>query len=108
VGLIIFGCILILTGIVIPFLYYTYTYNRLTGQVISYEFPLLPYGVLVAILGAVVIVIGLIIKNEPTTSAVPPHVATPTSSTLKKYCRFCGAENNSDAIFCEKCGKQIG
>jgi deoxycytidylate deaminase len=29
-------------------------------------------------------------------------------STFKKYCPFCGAENNNLVIFCEKCGKQIG
>jgi len=31
-----------------------------------------------------------------------------THSTFKKYCQFCGAENNNLAIFCEKCGKKIG
>ena len=25
----------------------------------------------------------------------------------KFYCRYCGAENESDAVFCEKCGKQL-
>jgi ribosomal protein L40E len=23
------------------------------------------------------------------------------------YCRYCGAENKTDAVFCEKCGKQL-
>jgi uncharacterized membrane protein YvbJ len=23
------------------------------------------------------------------------------------YCRYCGKENKSDAVFCEKCGKQL-
>jgi hypothetical protein len=30
-----------------------------------------------------------------------------TSLTEKKYCRYCGIENKSDAVFCEKCGKKI-
>jgi hypothetical protein len=33
--------------------------------------------------------------------------AKPSISTEKKYCRYCGTENNKDAIFCEKCGKRI-
>jgi len=24
------------------------------------------------------------------------------------FCRYCGAENKDDAVFCEKCGKKIG
>jgi ribosomal protein L40E len=24
-----------------------------------------------------------------------------------KYCRYCGMENKIDAVYCEKCGKQI-
>lgn len=28
-------------------------------------------------------------------------------STEKKFCRYCGTENKSDAVFCEKCGKKI-
>ncbi len=31
----------------------------------------------------------------------------PPPSMPQRYCRFCGAENKSDAIFCERCGKQI-
>jgi len=27
--------------------------------------------------------------------------------TEGKYCRYCGSENKVDAIFCEKCGKNI-
>jgi len=25
----------------------------------------------------------------------------------KKYCRYCSAKNENDAVFCEKCGKKI-
>jgi len=27
--------------------------------------------------------------------------------TAPKFCRYCGTANNTDAVFCEKCGKQI-
>jgi ribosomal protein L40E len=29
------------------------------------------------------------------------------ANEAKFYCRYCGAENKSDAAFCEKCGKQL-
>jgi rRNA maturation endonuclease Nob1 len=32
---------------------------------------------------------------------------TKVDTEPKFYCRYCGAENPSDAVFCEKCGKQI-
>jgi ribosomal protein L40E len=25
----------------------------------------------------------------------------------KFYCRYCGRENEADAVFCEKCGKKL-
>jgi len=28
-------------------------------------------------------------------------------SENKFFCRYCGAENQGDAVFCEKCGKKI-
>lgn len=34
--------------------------------------------------------------------------ATPTVSVEKKFCRYCGAENKGDAVFCGRCGKKIG
>ena len=30
-----------------------------------------------------------------------------TDFQLKFYCRYCGAENKNDAVFCERCGKQL-
>ena len=59
-----FGVFLIIAGIIIPFLHDTYTHNLLSGGLFP-DFPVLAFGVAVAILGAVVIVIGLVIKNEP-------------------------------------------
>jgi ribosomal protein L40E len=43
-------------------------------------------------------------KLEP---VPPPPVAVATSEG-KKFCRYCGAENKTDADFYEKCGKKIG
>ena len=45
----------------------------------------------------------------------PPFVFPPIISATKvkdaqkekKFCRFCGAENKTDATFCEKCGSRI-
>jgi len=44
----------------------------------------------------------------PSTLPVPPPpepVATPEE---KRFCRYCGAEQKSDAVFCEKCGRKVG
>jgi ribosomal protein L40E len=109
IALIIFGVVLILVGIIIPFLYFTYSRNIFTGQVLSYDFPLLPYGVAVGLLGVIVVVIGFVIRDEPPKSVAPvPYVPPAPSLVPKKYCRFCGSENKNDAVFCEKCGRQIG
>lgn len=39
---------------------------------------------------------------------VPPPPMPVATSEEKKFCRYCGAENKTDAVFCEKCGKNIG
>lgn len=64
-GLIILGSLLIGVGVIIPSLYYSAYYNLLTGQVVSYEFPLLFYGVAAAILGVIVVAIGIVMKDTP-------------------------------------------
>jgi len=45
----------------------------------------------------------------PTTTPAPAPAPAPTVSVPveKKYCRYCGTENRTDAAFCEKCGKRI-
>jgi len=63
--LIILGSLLIGVGVIIPSLYYSAYYNLLTGQLMSYEFPLLLYGVAVAILGVIVVIIGIVTKDVP-------------------------------------------
>jgi hypothetical protein len=34
-------------------------------------------------------------------------LTSPKSQKESFFCRYCGAENESDAIFCEICGRQI-
>jgi ribosomal protein L40E len=45
------------------------------------------------------------IKNR---SEVTVTSKTPEASSLSKtFCRYCGVENETDAVFCKKCGKKI-
>ena len=44
--------------------------------------------------------------------AIYLHAMGPSETLLAeppeiKFCRYCGTENTSDALFCEKCGKKI-
>lgn len=42
--------------------------------------------------------------SEPTLSPQPAPIA---KSDVEKFCRYCGTEQKSDAVFCEKCGKHL-
>jgi hypothetical protein len=78
-------------------------------------------GALVAFIGVVASIIGLAMQHRElaasplyipsevpnTTPPSPPSFEFRVSSSSKKYCRYCGSENKTDAIFCEKCGKII-
>jgi len=44
----------------------------------------------------------------PVSAPVPLSTVPTVISEGKKFCRYCGAENKTDADFCEKCGKKIG
>jgi len=54
-------------------------------------------------------------KTSETIAPVPPstrvethnETARPPGAKGKRFCRYCGAENKTDATFCEKCGKDI-
>lgn len=46
-------------------------------------------------------------KIVQATKPTVPYSPQFTQSVPRKYCRFCGAENKADAVFCEKCGKQM-
>ena len=47
--------------------------------------------------------IGYAIYNYP----APPPETLLTEPPEMRFCRYCGAENRNDALFCEKCGKRI-
>jgi hypothetical protein len=68
-GLIVLGSLLIVAGAIIPFMYFSAHYSLQTGQVVSYDFPLLPYGATVGILGVIVLVIGLTVRDETTSAS---------------------------------------
>lgn len=34
-----------------------------------------------------------------------PPSSNPSAPSEKRYCRYCGAEGKTDAVYCEKCGK---
>ncbi|HMF33784.1 MAG TPA: hypothetical protein VKK79_20330 [Candidatus Lokiarchaeia archaeon] len=40
-------------------------------------------------------------------TSVPTSIPGPLDAS-KKYCSYCGNIINKDAVFCEKCGKQVG
>lgn len=42
----------------------------------------------------------------PSAKPLEPAVPVPVSAE-KMYCRYCGTENKTDAVFCVKCGKKI-
>jgi uncharacterized paraquat-inducible protein A len=46
---------------------------------------------------------------QPIPVPLPPPSSPVSGAILEKiFCRYCGAENATDAVFCEKCGKKIG
>jgi len=67
-------------------------------------------GVILLLIAWILAAIGFFSIKTPTTqspAATPPPSPTVPVSVEKKYCRYCGTGNKSDAIFCEKCGKKI-
>lgn len=82
---------------------------------------------LILLIGAIIPIIGEVLKfiawilaavgffsiKTPATQVSvaapsPPSAPTMAVSEEKKYCQYCGTENKVEAIFCQKCGKQIG
>ena len=44
----------------------------------------------------------------PATPIQQPKSQQPQVESKKMFCRYCGAENEYDAVFCQKCGRKIG
>jgi hypothetical protein len=66
-----------------------------------------------AVLISVMVVLGFFFSRskqspKPLNSTVTPPPPIPMAIFGdKKFCRYCGTENKTDTVFCEKCGKKI-
>jgi len=102
----IIGIVLVLAGIVTPFLYWEEQRSWLTGALISISFPLLPYGFVMALVGILLIVMGIVIKEEmPTREPIPIPPAPPL---ITRICPQCGRVLAEDMKYCPNCGKALG
>jgi uncharacterized membrane protein/ribosomal protein L40E len=45
--------------------------------------------------------------KTPASATSPIQQTATINLTAKKYCTYCGAENEADAIYCRNCGKQL-
>jgi uncharacterized protein (DUF983 family) len=52
----------------------------------------------------ILVIAGGVVSTKVTVST---QSQVPTASVGKKYCQYCGAKNESGAVFCERCGKKI-
>lgn len=58
---------------------------------------------------------GKVPSPPPTPVPIPPtqpSLSVPPTEPVaiaeeKRFCRYCGAEQKSDAVFCEKCGRKV-
>jgi uncharacterized membrane protein len=128
------GIVLLIIGIVVMYvfsllgaLFYRKSLNILSEKSTEKMFEtaglLLLIGAIIPIIGEILKAIAWILAaagffsiKTPTTQlpvAVSPSAPMPPPSppvpvsVEKKYCRYCGTENSTDAVFCEKCGKKI-
>jgi hypothetical protein len=88
--------------------------NPVTVWIVFFGFLILGIsGIIILIAGTMSVIVSVgafrTLTVPPRPSARVPVIeqAPPSPSMPQKYCSFCGAENKSDAIFCERCGKQI-
>jgi len=94
-GLIILGVLLLMASPIVA-LYYRIEYYDIFGNLVRIEYPLLPYGFVLAIVAIIVLVLGLVI---------PKKVETPPTTRL---CPQCGRMLTEEARFCPYCGKELG
>lgn len=83
--------------------HYEYTASYYTGQYLVF------FGILLAgmgLIGAIAVWIGQYLNNRKKASYLPPPPPL-ISAPVQKYCRYCGTENKNDAVYREKCGRQI-
>lgn len=100
----VFGIILILAGILGGLAVRRWS----SGSV---DYPALPWGLLIAFIGLIMLVVGHSIKfNYQLADASPkPQLMSPArdESPQKCYCWNCGAENRADQTYCTKCGRRL-
>ena len=92
------GIVLIVVGVIIPFLYFKEYRNWLTGEVTGYDFPLLPYGFALVIIGIFLIVWSVLIKEETCLPKPPPPPAR---------CPYCRQVLPEGVKYCPYCGKAL-
>jgi hypothetical protein len=105
------GLILLTAGIlVLGFGLYFFFYSEYTW-IWGTTYPYRAVGLGGIIFGFLLLAAGIndMVKAQPSLSAptLPSPVPVATSGQ-KRFCRYCGAENKIDAVYCEKCGKKIG
>lgn len=66
-------------------------------------------GTLIFYVGWIFAAIGFFsLKARTPQTYLPPSQHIPVQSTAqKKYCSYCGAENNIEAVFCSQCGNKL-
>lgn len=76
---------------------------------IGYVLTIILVGSLVVWIGWILVAAGFFSLKKTATSTHASLLSPPSASTVaqKKYCSYCGAENNYDAKFCVKCGKPL-
>jgi ribosomal protein L40E len=106
--------VFLLIGALITYFFPQY-YN-----ILGYSFAVYPYrdyslvlfvaGLVFAVVGGGALWRADIEKQENWRAAKPaiPHLPQSAQSVPSKFCRFCGTGNKGDAVFCERCGRQIG
>ena len=66
------------------------------------------FGAFLIMFGVLSFILDIFLINRslrtPIIQSQPPP---PPASMEKKYCRYCGTANSKDAVYCEKCGKNI-
>lgn len=71
------------------------------------DYTMVMLGSIVGIVGFIIMTLGIAIKPKVSSQQkqVPAPLRMRSASTY--YCRYCGSENKSDAMFCQKCGKKL-
>ena len=94
-----------------------YTHENIFGEKIfdSVETDIDAFFVIPLVLGMILIGCGIgeiaavweLRKLEKRIEGLEPKVATKPKEEGKLFCRYCGKENKSDAVYCERCGKKV-